>query len=108
MKKLLLGVLGIATLSSCSKEQYEPSPTYLVSQHDTTQGYTTYYVVNARERVGETLTATYQGEEYTGNQMPLENGDNFIFPISYPNLAVTLTDNIPRDEVIFNLGGLEL
>ena len=71
MKKIILGVLSLALLCSCSKDEYE-------------------------------------GVEYTTDDMPRDNGDTFVFPITYPNLAVTLDSNIPKELITFTLGGKQI
>ena len=108
MKKIILGVLSVALLCSCSKDEYEVSPTYLEQQLSFEGDYITYYVVNAKDMLNETLVATYEGVEYTTDDMPRDNGGSFDFPITYPNLAVTLDSNIPREQIKFTLGDKEL
>tara|TARA_R100000315_G_scaffold57365_1_gene31997 strand:- start:65 stop:397 length:333 start_codon:yes stop_codon:yes gene_type:complete len=108
MKKLLLSAMSVAMLCSCSKDDYEVSPMYLEQQLSIEGDYITYYVINAKDMVNETLVATYEGNEYTTNEMPQDNGDVFMFPITYPNLAVTLDSNIPRELITFKIGNYEL
>ena len=108
MKKIILGVLGVALLCSCSKDEYEVSPTYLEQQLSFEGDYITYYVINAQGMISETLVATYEGVEYTTDDMPRDNGDTFVFPITYPNLAVTLDSNIPKEQITFTLGGKQI
>ena len=108
MKKIILGVLSVALLCSCSKDEYEVSPTYLEQQLSIEGDYITYYVINAKDMVSETLVATYEGVEYTTDDMPRDNGDIFVFPITYPNLAVTLDSNIPKELITFTLNGKQI
>ena len=108
MKKLLLSVMSVAMLCSCSKDDYEAHPMYLEQQLSIEGDYITYYVINAQDMVNETLVATYKGNDYTTNEMPQDNGDVFMFPITYPNLAVTLDSNIPRELITFKIGNYEL
>jgi len=108
MKKIILGVLSVALLCSCSKDEYEVSPTYLEQQPSFEGDYITYYVINAQGMISETLVATYEGVEYTTDDMPRDNGDTFVFPITYPNLAVTLDSNIPKELITFTLGGKQI